>query len=423
MKKIFILLSMLLFPIITFADGIIIEAMIDKKAYEKLETAMLEAKDGDTIKVMRNVTLEDTLLVNKNVTIDLNEHNIEAPKNVMKISKGNLKVTGKGKIKETVPAGYAISLVGSTIKEDEDYSSIEVGKDVTIEAWRPIYIGSLGRITVDDEEKVFNSAYGVNVKVMGTLNSVSNQDEKAGSGIYIDTTVINKESFPTITLDDGTIITSNGPGIYLGGYAKLNINEAKITGVFSGVSIKSGAVNIDGADITATGSKGNEDEYKKGGEKTGATIQIESNSNFAGSIGLNIANGKFTSLNTYALLEYVADKSYTTSVSDIAITNGTFVSKDESSTIKMSTAFDWLNKKFVTGGLYTKSPQKYVKSGYKVITSDEIYKVVSNDTVAKIVDNPINEDANNKNILPYIFIPIAIGLLAYGIFYIMKKRA
>ena len=93
---------------------------------------------------------------------------------------------------------------------------------------------------------------------------------------------------PEINLYDTSNIKSTGPGIYLAGYSKLNY-LGNTEGYESGLSIKSGIVNIKGGHIVATGpDKTPTSPNGSGTNASGAGIQVESNNSYAGDIEINI---------------------------------------------------------------------------------------------------------------------------------------
>ena len=97
-------------------------ARIGDKFYEKLEDAINAVGENDTIILVSNVILDDTLMINKIVNINLNGNTISANEKVFHVKKGTLNISGKGTIKETKPKYGAIMLTGSSDQNDEKYS-------------------------------------------------------------------------------------------------------------------------------------------------------------------------------------------------------------------------------------------------------------------------------------------------------------
>ena len=115
-------------------------AKIGNNYYDSLVDAINVAGPNDTIVLTSNVSLEDTLEINKTVNINLNGKTIIAPQKVFLVQGGSLNLTGKGTIKEDNPYYGAIVVKGSTDSSKNNYSTLKVGKDVTLEGWSGIFI-------------------------------------------------------------------------------------------------------------------------------------------------------------------------------------------------------------------------------------------------------------------------------------------
>ena len=259
---------------------------VGNKYYETFEEALANISSNDVITLISDVKLKDTVIINKNVNIDLNGNDIMAPSKVFLVQGGTLNINGKGTIKETEPNYGAIMVIGSTDSSDTDYSVLDVGKDVTLEGWSGIFI-------THDSSK----SYGVSVNFAGIINSVDDVSGEKGIGIYVNGNIKDKNNSPLVTILDGAKINSTGNGLYIAGYSVFNINEADITGVEAGIGIKSGILNIDGAKVTGTGIDKTPTEGDNNGIKaSGAAIQIESNNGYTGDIELNIKSGNQSSM-------------------------------------------------------------------------------------------------------------------------------
>ena len=117
-----------------------VAAKIGNYYYDTLEKAIEASTSKDTIVLTNDAKLKETIEINKAVNIDLNNHTIEAENKVFVVQGGSLNLSGKGKIIETEPYYGAITLLGSENKEDKDFTTISVGKDITLEGWSGIFI-------------------------------------------------------------------------------------------------------------------------------------------------------------------------------------------------------------------------------------------------------------------------------------------
>lgn len=327
-----------------------------------------EVKNAETltnaIEAGKNVILTDnisninkTILINKEITVDLNGKNISFTKNnKFEVIGGNLTLTGKGTVKEETPYYGAVMLRGSANKEDINYSTLTVGKDVTLEGWAPIFINQLNGVN-----KVKDS-YGITVNLYGTLNGFADSSGDLGHGIYVNGNIKHKENYPVINIYEGAIINTPGDGIYGAGFAKWNIEGAKITGGI-GIGAKSGIFNLKNVIIKATDPYMEPKYWGNGIYSNGAAIQIESNDSYAGGIDITIDGGKYESINAYAIHHYLASKngeSVNNSLENLTIKNGTFIGG------KDNTAIDVVDgeKMVITGGTFSSSVAKYITSEY-----------------------------------------------------------
>lgn len=356
---------------------------VGNKYYETLEEAIANVGPNETISLISDVKLTETLQINKTVNIDLNGNDITAPERVFMVQGGTLNLTGKGTIKETKPNYGAIMIKGSTNSDDNKYSVVNIGKDVTLEGWSGIFI-------THDNSK----SYGVEVNFAGTINSVNDTSGGSGIGIYVNGNIKDEQNSPTVTILDNAKITSTGNGLYIAGYSTFNINEADISGVESGIGIKAGILNIDGATVIGTGPDATPTEgYNNGIKASGTSIQIESNNSYAGNIELNIDDGTFVSNNSNTIYEYIG-KGANSQMIALDVSGGTFVSGNSKDNFLISDSLKEYHNSFISGGEYSTDPSEYLKEGYTSTLEDDTY-VVTKSAMKEVFSNNSN-DTNNK---------------------------
>lgn len=400
MKKIILVLS-LLFPIFVSASTSSL-AKVGNKYYDSLEEAILNASSNDTITLISNVVLNNTLNINKEVNINLNGNDIEAKEKVFMVKGGFLDLSGSGVVRETSPNYGAIMLVGSGNENDERYSGVHVGNDVTLEGWSGIFIN----------HENFKS-YGVYVYLDGKINAVDDVSGGNGIGIYVNGNIKDKEAHPVVNISDDAEINSTGAGLYIAGYSTFYIGKANITGVQSGIGIKSGILNINGANVTATGlDKTPTGGYNNGIKASGTAIQIESNNGYSGDIQIDISNGKFVSKNSHVVYEYIG-RGDSSLIYSMSFSNGTFISEAGKNVFSFSESFKNIHSGFISGGEYSSNPLEYLKNGYSTVLENGIYNVTKS-TLKTVNGSNIN---NNKptffKSLISLFIIILLGLITY----------
>lgn len=364
----------------------------------------MNASNTDIINLTNDITLDNTLDIRKTVNINLNGNDIIAKEKVFFVKGGNLNISGKGTIKESMPYYGAIVLEGSNNPNDKNYSTINVGNDVTLEGWSGIFI--------DHHDK---KAYGILVNMNGSINAVNDIDGGEGAGIYINGHIQHEDNSPIINLSDTVKITSTGNGIYAAGYATYNINGAYIAGVQSGLGIKSGIFNILDATIIGTGK----DETPTNGNNnginaSGTAIQIESNPNYKGNIELNIKKGNIISENSYVIYEYTV-KNTQTKVKKIDISGGNYRSNAKKDIFSLSNSFITTHPKFITGGTYSSDPTIYLDNGYEATLNNNMYNVTTS-TMQVFLEK------DNQTTNPLGIILIISALLIVGIIIFFKKK-
>jgi len=382
-----------------------VKARIGNKFFDTLEEAIANASSKDTITLTGNVTLKDTLEINKTVNINLNNKTIEAEEQVFLVQGGSLNLSGTGIIRETKPNYGAIMLKGSDDPDKKDYSTVSVGSDVTLEGWSGIFINHVN-----------GKGYGILVNMNGTIKSVDDVNGGPGAGIYVNGNIQHESNSPVINLTKTTKITSTGNGIYAAGYATYNINGAYIEGVESGLGIKSGVFNILDGTILGTGpDKTPTSGNNNGINPSGAAIQIESNPGYAGNIELNIKKGTIKSLKSNVVYEYVINNNGTSKVKGIDISGGAFTSDTKKDVFRLSDSLKTNHPSFISGGVYSSNPTDYLEAGYSATkNNNDMYEV----TVSTI--NVFLENDNNNS--KFIWITVIISLIILGIVAFLNKN-
>lgn len=382
-------------------------AKVGDKYYDTLEEAIANASSTDTIMLISNAILDDTLLIDKVVNLNLNGNDISAKEKVFLVQGGTLNISGKGTIKETEPNYGAIMVIGSDKVIDEKYSVVHVGKDVTLEGWSGIFITHQN-----------SKSYGVAVYLDGKINAVNDTSGGTGIGVYVNGNIKDEENHPVVNISDGAEIKSTGNGLYIAGSSTFYIGDAYIEGEESGIGIKSGTLNIDGATVVSNGKDETPTEGSNNGIKaSGTAIQIESNSGYSGRIVLNISNGNFKSKNSNVVYEYIG-KGNSSLIYSMSISNGTFISEALKDVFSFSDSFKDIHSGFVSGGEYSSDPSEYLKSGYTVVSNNGMYSVVKS-TSKSVVSSSIT---NGSSSFIKIFIMFSIVIISFILIYINRAK-
>ena len=332
-----------------------VERGSDTLYYTDLAEAVDEIRSGETITLLNDITLSSTLTIDTGAafTIDLNGHDIKATERVIMVKRGNVSFTGEGTIEETSPYYGAINIKGSADSGDVNYTTVTVGKDVTLVAWAPVFITPY-------EDSVAPDAYGVTVNIGGTLKSVRDRGGSNGHGIYINGQIKHLNNAPVINVS-GASVTSEGYGIYAAGYATWSIEDSSITGKVTGVEIRAGVMNISGSSqIIGLGSPTTVEANGNGTTTCGAGIAVAQHTTGL-PIELAISGGTISGYT--ALNESNPQKNGQSQLDKIEMS----ISGGEFKTIKGGkTAVRSEDKaSFITGGSYDSSVAEYVSESMK----------------------------------------------------------
>ena len=321
--------------------------------YLSLDGAFQAAQDDGTITLLassagnRTIDLAD----GRRLTLDLNGFQLGfAQGQTLRISHGDLTY-------EQQSQGAPVTLWGSDDPDTELYTSLTVGKDVTLEGRHGLWIGP-------GEEG--QHAYGISAVLHGTVKSTASPSD-SGSALYLSQTAWAEEgNVPQLLLDGATLIAPGGTGMYLGGYAQTTVTDSTVNAAQGGTGIvlSAGDLSIHG-DTVVTGGTGSF-EAKPGGDGSAlehvALAVIQHPDQLP--VSLTVTGGTF--IGGGALLEQNTHNGDPEAAAQIqlSMTGGRFHGPIYSE-----------NKTgFVSGGTFTAHPGPYLADGFAVEDSgDSVY--------------------------------------------------
>ena len=355
---------------------------------EELKTCL--AKDGNTCKLTKSLTDVPTLvLTDGTIVLDLNGNNITFAKSSrLNVKKGNLTITGEGKISESVPSTAPVTIYGSVDEKDTKYTTVTIEKNVILEG---LY-GSF--ISISNDSKGKSHAYGTTVNINGTLIGLKKGNYN-GAGFYINGSLQDTTNAPVINVNSSAKLEGKGGAIYGAGYAVWNINGAKLTGDSYGVGLKAGKFVLNNVSLETVGAKKDGTYNGNGINEAGAAIQIESNDDYAGEIEITINGGSYKSENGDVVYHYSAAKPGSTE----AVKNSLLKLNIEKGTFTGGFTFLDDDKVLVTGGTFSTDVTKFVGDKYVVNKTGNTYTVVENKVLETTDEKVIleSEEALNRN--------------------------
>lgn len=359
--------------------------------YLSLAGAFQAAQDNGTITLLASSAGNRTIHLTdgRKLTLDLNGLQVGfAQGQTLRISHGDLNLTGKGKLYEQQSQSAPVTLWGSDDPDTELNIALTVGKDVTLEGRYGLWIGP-------GEEG--QKACGVSAHIYGTLKSTAGPSD-GGSALYLSETAGEEEGkVPQIRLDGATLTAPGGTGMYLGGYAQTTVTDSTVNAAQGGTGIvlSAGDLSIHG-DTVVTGGAG-PFEAKPGGDGSAlehvALAVVQHPDQLP--VSLTVTGGTFTGGG--ALLEQNAQNGDPEAAAKIqlSMTGGRFHGPIYSE-----------NKVgFVSGGTFTVHPGPYLADGFAVEDSgDPVYhymvtaagenpaQVVTGETEVSVSDTVTNTE-------------------------------
>lgn len=233
-----LVMALSLLTVTAFAEGN--EAKIGEQEYATFELAVENAKGGDTITLLQNVAVDATVELKKSVTLDLGTFTLSRNGGQVldlyadvTIQNGTVSMTNR-------PSGSAIWLNGN--------AKLTLEKNATVSATdspdgSPSFAIGL-----------WSDCDGAELVVKGKVTGEN--------GITPNGTLKTEN---TISIEDGAVIDVDGTALYLAGNANTTVGAAEITGD-TGIEIRAGSLEVNGAIITATG------KFSEGPNGNGTTV-------------------------------------------------------------------------------------------------------------------------------------------------------
>ena len=275
-------------------------AQIGETKYGTLEEAIAAATDGQTVKLLKNVTPAATVVLDKNLNLTLDLNNFQLTGHKTQVTSGSSKWYEYIALK--IKSG-TVDIKNGNISgrvNVYDAANVTLEKDVTV------------------KNKGYNSStdgYGIVVWGDGTydkegcktpvLNLYGKVAVTGKKGVAISTNG-GDASKPVINIFNGAEITSEAcSGIYLPSGA-LTITGGTITGA-TAVYFKSTDMEISGGTLIGNGKQADYNFNNNGANMTGDALVID-NCNYPSGIGkVAVTGGNFKSVNASAIGSYAGN--------------------------------------------------------------------------------------------------------------------
>ncbi len=256
---------------------IVREGVVQQKG--TLAAMIAAATSGDTIQLLKDVSLTERLFVNagaepayagsnnryattsedKAITLDLNGKNITSASNIA-LAGGSLNITGTGTISTTGSGLAPIEVRGTGDLAKK--RTLTIGEDVTLDSTSRSY--GLNVFGSNDAQKNI-----IDVTVNGTVNGT----------LFVLGNLTNAENEINIVVN-GTVIAPNGTGtdvnvgIALNGNANVTVNNGATVSGDSGIEVRAGNLTVNGGTISATSQEYSYKPNGSGSTTKGAAIAV-----------------------------------------------------------------------------------------------------------------------------------------------------
>lgn len=240
---------------------------------------------------------DQAFVINRDLDIDLNGHNISASAGnaVFNLEKGKITFGNSadttGRIIASGSGVSALRLSGSTNSDDQNYTVVTIEDGVTLQAntdgaWYGLYI--TGGTT--------NAQYGIKLTLNGNIESTY--------GLHINGNLQDLKNAP-LMIFDGATITTTEMSIYAAGYGTWNFDNTTITSEQgTAFGIKAGKFAINRSTVNANGPKNEPVSETNQMQDNGSVFQIDDNSAYVGEVEIIVNGGNYSSANNSVFYEY-----------------------------------------------------------------------------------------------------------------------
>ena len=248
-------------------------------------------ENGGTITLGSDIILnsyQEIDAAGKEIIIDLGKYTITRKTgSTFSLENGDLTIKGNGGkiISENGLGNGSFYVFGS------GNTHLTIEKGVTLSGDSPLVISNNGVNT------------GIVVDIYGDIINDIKPEVSSVDTSAIAVHGLVKTGNPKINIY-GNVKSNFDAGIYQAGDSTINLMPGSSVSGASGIVIKSGDLNINGATVTATGKSSDGVSSGSGFTSTGAAIQIDSNSVYAGDINISIEDSSIASENGNSIQAY-----------------------------------------------------------------------------------------------------------------------
>ena len=343
-------------------------ASIGETGYATLQEAVNAAKDGETVKLVKNAEITQTISVfdSRKITIDLAGSKVKSNLGTtFKLTKGQIVVAdsvGTGVI-DVDGEAFRLDGVGNNNAAD---AVLDIQKGVTIVSGTDCCVFIRGKATVNTAGELTSHGSYATIQSNGSANQAGTVVNVTGGSVVNDYT------------ENGA---GKGHAIYQPAIDGVTtISGGNISGSTVGVEVRGGTLTISGG--TITGGSGKTSIASNGNGTTAENVAVAvSQHSTKDDIKVEIAGGTFDA--TTAFAEASPETSDEVTNVEVNITNGRFNGAVTAEDVNH----------FVKGGSFTEAvPGEYITEGSIIVKNgDGNYDVVATCTVTFVFGNSMDD--------------------------------
>lgn len=339
--------------------------------YETLQAAIAAAESG-TVRLLTDIAQDSSLVINKNITLDLNGKTVTNSADPMLTVKSSANAAVKNGVIETAANAGAVrarensklilegvTITGKATTKDCPLLSIEDDAEVTVAGGSTLSVQA--SLTDTTQPAIFigsnNAADTPVVNIYGRVEGTPGHYLISGNGSYPATTYIN--------IYDGAVVKSEKLAMYLPQPCVVNITGGTVEG-YCGIGIKSGTLNISGGQVLGTANDSDlSDEDSRGGcmVNDGSAIVIDSNTGYTGDVNISISGSARIQSRFSTGIREIGNDAAATNVTALHITGGTVLSGSGMAAVQVRDVT--AEKVSITGGSFSTDVSGYCAADYQ----------------------------------------------------------
>lgn len=339
--------------------------------YETLQAAIAAAESG-TVRLLTDIAQDSPLVINKNITLDLNGKTVTNSADPMLTVKSSANAAVKNGVIETaanagaVRAGEnsklileGVTITGKATTKDCPLLSIEDDAEVTVAGGSTLSVQA--SLTDTTQPAIFigsnNAADTPVVNIYGRVEGTPGHYLISGNGSYPATTYIN--------IYDGAVVKSEKLAMYLPQPCVVNITGGTVEG-YCGIGIKSGTLNISGGQVLGTANDSDLSDEDSRGDcmvNDGSAIVIDSNTGCTGDVNISISGSARIQSRFSTGIREIGNDAATTNVTALHITGGTVLSGSGMAAVQVRDVT--AEKVSITGGSFSTDVSGYCAADYQ----------------------------------------------------------